>query len=63
MPVTPCNCVHPALYTHHTNAVTLHLHPQEDKDGKRSDALARYTFTYKRVGGEWKIAYHHSRCV
>jgi len=42
---------------------TLHPHTQEGEDGVRSDALARYSFTYKRVGGEWLIAYHHSRCA
>jgi len=44
---------------------TKHPAPlQADENGERSDALARYTFTYKRGSdGVWKIAYHHSRWV
>ena len=50
---------------HQRCSATKHPAPlQADANGVRSDALARYTFTYKRGSdGVWKIAYHHSRWV
>jgi len=33
---------------------------QDGDDGGRVDALARYSFVYKKVEGEWKIMLHHS---
>jgi len=32
-------------------------------DGKPRDVQARYTYVYKKVGGEWKILNHHSSAM
>lgn len=41
----------------------LYTFTLQDKDGKKHDVAARYTFVYEKTDGRWLIASHHSSAM